>query len=120
MKSNSDSRETRRTLEEQRMVLSERIADAEHRLGVPIEPSPDRLDLTQSRISRERSAILLAESKQLLDQIEAALRRIDDGSYGTCAACGEEIMPTRLRAIPYASLCIRCQTRQEEKVSVNL
>ena len=39
--------------------------------------------------------------------------RLDDGSYGTCAGCGEEIAPRRLQAIPEATTCVRCQESLE-------
>ena len=109
-----EKRKIRRLLEAQHTVLIQQIINAEHRLTVPIEPSPDRLDWTTSRITRERIAIQLAESKQLLGQIETALARMDYDTYGTCLACGKAINPDRLVAIPYASLGFRCQTRQEE------
>jgi len=43
-------------------------------------------------------------------QIEAALRRISEGTYGTCAKCGEPIDPRRLKALPTAARCISCST----------
>jgi RNA polymerase-binding protein DksA len=49
-----------------------------------------------------------AELNREIRQIEQALRRIDDGSYGSCARCGAEIGAARLDALPDASLCIDC------------
>lgn len=70
----------------------------------------DRIEATESRelhlLSRERLT-------ERLDRILDALQRLRDGSYGTCAACGEAIAPRRLRAIPEATLCVRCQERVE-------
>lgn len=43
-----------------------------------------------------------------IDEIRAALKRIDEGTYGTCARCGDEINQKRLEALPYATLCIQC------------
>jgi RNA polymerase-binding transcription factor DksA len=45
--------------------------------------------------------------------IEAAIERIEDGSYGRCEKCGEKIPKTRLEAIPYAAECVRCASQQE-------
>jgi DnaK suppressor protein len=45
-----------------------------------------------------------------IHQIEAALKRISDGTYGTCAKCGEPIDPRRLKALPTAATCISCST----------
>lgn len=49
----------------------------------------------------------------LLDQVERALARMDKGTYGICERCGQEIDYARLKALPYAALCIRCQTQTE-------
>jgi DnaK suppressor protein len=51
---------------------------------------------------RDRNAAHLAE-------LEAALARLDDGSYGTCLRCGRPIAPERLDALPWAAHCIECQ-----------
>ena len=48
------------------------------------------------------------EARTELDQIKRALVHIDDGSYGTCNKCGEDIAEERLRALPFAELCISC------------
>jgi DnaK suppressor protein len=45
-----------------------------------------------------------------IHQIEAALKRISEGTYGTCAKCGELIDPRRLKALPTAATCISCST----------
>jgi RNA polymerase-binding protein DksA len=70
----------------------------------------DRIEATENReldlLSRERLT-------ERLDRIMDALQRLRDGSYGTCAACGEAIAPRRLHAIPEATLCVRCQERVE-------
>lgn len=50
----------------------------------------------------------------LLAQVESALERIERGTYGRCERCGEEIDYARLEAIPYATLCIRCQHLLED------
>ncbi|HUG91659.1 MAG TPA: TraR/DksA family transcriptional regulator [Planctomycetaceae bacterium] len=49
----------------------------------------------------------------ILGQVEAALDRIDHGSYGRCESCGQEIASARLNALPYAGLCIRCEELAE-------
>ena len=50
---------------------------------------------------------------EVLAQIDAALKRIDEGTYGTCVSCGGEIAPARLEAYAWASLCIDCKRRAE-------
>ena len=51
-------------------------------------------------------------AKQLLAQVTDALGRFNQGTYGICARCKAEIDPARLEALPYATLCLRCQQRQ--------
>ena len=55
---------------------------------------------------RELDEGLEENAEHLLDEIDAALVRIDDGSYGLCTACGRPISQERLEAVPYATLCI--------------
>ncbi len=62
---------------------------------------------------RERDLALRSNARDLLEQVNAALRRLDEGTYGICADCGEPIPLERLEALPYATLCVRCQTARE-------
>jgi RNA polymerase-binding protein DksA len=57
-------------------------------------------------LNREIDSTLGENSEQVLGEIDAALARIADGTYGTCRVCGKEIAPERLEAHPWASLCI--------------
>ena len=65
---------------------------------------PD-LDTFEAREAAERAGQHIAET---IADIEAALRRIDDGTYGRCEGCGRPIAPERLEAIPHARLCVAC------------
>lgn len=79
---------------------------AEGRAGDPF----DRIERTESR---ERHLDSRERLTDRLDRIVKAMERLDDGSYGTCAVCGEEIAPKRLLAIPEATTCVRCQESLE-------
>ena len=57
------------------------------------------------------SAQLKSLDYQTLQQINAALKRLDDGEFGVCASCGGAISPKRLAAIPWAACCLECQAR---------
>jgi DnaK suppressor protein len=59
---------------------------------------------------------LLGNEKDVLDQIRAALERIDDGSYGRCEECGKTIPEARLEALPQTPWCVRCAADQEQDV----
>lgn len=56
---------------------------------------------------------LSERERDVLRQIDGALDRLDDGTYGVCEACGEEIGEARLSVLPYATLCVECKSNQE-------
>jgi RNA polymerase-binding protein DksA len=64
-------------------------------------------------LGREIDITLGENSGQVLADIDSALKRIEDGTYGTCVSCGQEIPLQRLEAYPAASLCIDCKRRAE-------
>jgi DnaK suppressor protein len=74
-----------------------------------IEKTPDALDEVQLAGERELAIRNLDREASLLRNVRAALFRINDGSYGICMHCEEEIKPKRLDALPWAGFCIRCQ-----------
>ncbi len=63
---------------------------------------------------REVDYGLEENADQVLGEIDAALKRIDEGTYGTCEVCGKPIAPERLEARPWATLCIDDQRRREQ------
>ncbi|HJQ49506.1 MAG TPA: TraR/DksA C4-type zinc finger protein [Gaiellaceae bacterium] len=64
-------------------------------------------------LGREIDYTLGENSGQVLAAIDAALKRIDEGTYGTCVGCGGQIRYERLEATPWVSLCIDCKRRSE-------
>ncbi len=62
---------------------------------------------------RELDYTLEENSEHVLSAIDAALKRIDEGTYGICTNCGQPIAPERLEARPWATLCIDCQRQRE-------
>jgi RNA polymerase-binding protein DksA len=70
-------------------------------------------DAASGTLDREIDYSLEGHSEQVLVQIEEALTRLDDGTFGTCTRCGREIAEERLEARPWASLCIDCQRETE-------
>jgi DnaK suppressor protein len=58
---------------------------------------------------QQRDLALRERNEQHLAQVEAALARLDGGTYGTCTSCGRPVAADRLEAIPWAALCIDCQ-----------
>jgi DnaK suppressor protein len=93
-----------------------------NRDAITIEKSADALDEVQHASERELAIRNLDRESNLLRNVRAALRRIDDGSFGTCLHCEEEISPKRVAAVPWAPFCIQCQEQadraQEEGTEV--
>ena len=63
-------------------------------------------DSATATLGREIDYTLGENSEQVLSEINNALKRIEEGKYGTCTACGKDIAPERLDVYPWASLCI--------------
>ncbi|HEY7212792.1 MAG TPA: TraR/DksA family transcriptional regulator [Bryobacteraceae bacterium] len=80
-----------------------------NRDAIAIEQSADALDQVQHASERELAIRNLDRESNLLRHVRSALRRIEDGSFGTCLHCDEEISPKRLAAVPWAPYCIQCQ-----------
>ncbi|MGA3024072.1 MAG: TraR/DksA family transcriptional regulator [Bryobacteraceae bacterium] len=77
--------------------------------GIAIEKSADQMDEIQYASQRDLAIRNVDRDSNLLRSVKAALRRIHDGSFGTCIECELVISPKRLVAVPWASRCIQCQ-----------
>ena len=71
-------------------------------------------ELGSGNFDQELTLSLLGSEENALGQIDGALKRIADGSYGQCESCHAKIPAFRLIAIPYAALCVQCASQQEE------
>ncbi len=78
----------------------------------------DEYDLASQERERELGIIMSAQEKNKLMAIEEALRRIDEGTYGYCEECGEKISKQRLKAVPFATLCVSCKAKKEAKEGI--
>jgi DnaK suppressor protein len=94
-------------------ALKAKEADAsrilQSRDAIIIEKSADELDEIEGAVAREIAIRNLDRESGLLREIRSALRRIDEGTFGTCLHCEEEISQRRLEAVPWARLCLLCQ-----------
>jgi DnaK suppressor protein len=104
----------RAQLEADRVGLSERIArlEADASDDAWTQPKPDEADQGAAAVERERLRSLAAQARDALEQTEAALVRMDKGTYGKCTDCGGDIPVGRLEARPEAELCVTCQQRR--------
>jgi DnaK suppressor protein len=93
-------------LETKLTELSQAVRDRD---GIAIEKSPDALDEVQHAAERELAIRNLDRESHLLRNVRGALRRIDEGAFGVCLHCEEDINPKRLNAVPWTPFCIQCQ-----------
>ena len=73
------------------------------------------VDAAAGTLDREIDYTLEENSEQVLGEIDAALKRIENGTYGVCTNCGKRIPEERLEARPWATLCIDCQRDRERR-----
>lgn len=78
------------------------------------EPTGDIYDQASSERDRELGLLLSDRERDKLRQIDEALLRIDEGEYGICEECEEEIPLGRLKVMPFARYCVRCQSDMEK------
>ena len=104
-----------------KILLSQReqlLANLEKALGgdVHVDPDdfPDEIDAASSDAGLAFIGRLRERERGLLAKINAAIEKIEDGEYGACESCGEEIGMQRLEARPVAELCIDCKAEQEK------
>ena len=89
--------------------LNEAVATTGLRDSIRIHRVADPIDMTQQAAEREIAMQNLHRGAALVRQLQSAIERIDDGSYGFCLHCEEPISPKRLKAVPWAEFCISCQ-----------
>ena len=61
-------------------------------------------------VERERDLAMSAQARAAVDEIDRALHKLDIGTYGVCERCGNPIPKARLKALPYAALCVGCKS----------
>src|SRR6201994_1674906 len=112
---------TKSELKKFREILEARQAELElfvrNREGIAIEKSPDALDEVQHASERELAIRNLDRESNLLRNVRGALRRLDEGSFGVCLHCEEDISPKRLAAVPWTPFCIQCQEMADRNQS---
>ncbi len=104
---------TKSELQRFREILTTRVAELEcvtrQRDGIAVERSADLIEEVQSASERALAVSHLDRDYSQLRNARAALSRVQDGSFGFCQQCDEDIHPKRLAAVPWAPFCIQCQ-----------
>ena len=104
-----------------RAVLTARVAELERfnrRDGITVERSADELDEIQAASERALAVCNLDREFNQLRDARAALRRMEEGSFGICQECDQDIHPKRLAAVPWATFCIRCQEAADNNLDL--
>src|SRR5436305_14244511 len=105
-------------------TLLARRAELRKRLGIELQglanteknaPSGDAADVAFEHSGEEMASQLAELEAKELVQVERALRRLKQGTYGKCESCGCKIPVARLTALPYSTLCIKCQREMESE-----
>jgi DnaK suppressor protein len=110
-----------KTLEEQR---DEILVNARKTLSgeIHLDPDdfPDEIDTASSEMNLAFQGRLRERERGLLGKINWALERIEQGIFGECESCGEDISTKRIKARPMAQLCIDCKAEQEQQERRNV
>lgn len=109
---NAEIKKYRETLEAKQAELTYLLRNRE---GIEIEKSPDALDEVQRASEREFAIRTLDRESALLRNVRAAIQRIDQGHFGVCMHCEEDISVKRLNAVPWTPYCIECQEQYDRK-----
>jgi DnaK suppressor protein len=102
-----------------RNLLKQRLQELRSEAGRTVEDMdedenfPDPTDRASMESNRNSMLRIRDRERKLIFKIQEALRRLDDGEYGVCEECGENIGIERLRARPVTTLCIECKSSQE-------
>jgi len=102
----TDVQKYKEILETKQAELAEVLRNRD---AITIEKSPDALDEVQNAAERELAIRNLDRESNLLRNVRAALRRIEDGTFGVCVHCEEDISPKRINAVPWTPYCIACE-----------
>ncbi|MFF1713021.1 TraR/DksA family transcriptional regulator [Streptomyces sp. NPDC058268] len=112
--------EARAELQSEALRLGSEIAASEDALAGLMRDSgdgagDDDADTGTKNITREHEMSLAANAREMLEQTERALERLDAGTYGVCENCGNPIGKARMQAFPRATLCMDCKQKQERR-----
>jgi len=112
--------ELRGELEADVVHLKKEIRDAEQEIVGLLRDGGDgagndQADVGSTTLERDHEMSLANNARDMLDQIERALSRIENGTYGVCESCGNAIGKGRLQAFPRATLCVSCKEREERR-----
>src|SRR5476649_1214314 len=105
-------------LEEKQRIINNSKNALKNELALSPDDLPDETDLAANEVNQNLVFKLRDRERLLLQKIDEALARIDEGSFGTCMECEEPIETRRLEVRPVSTLCIACKEKQEHREKI--
>jgi DnaK suppressor protein len=109
--------------DKRKAVLTQKLKElsktSNQRHELHIEYAADPLDLIRSGMDRDIVVTQLNQQARSIHDVQTALAKIEEGAYGLCEQCEEPISAKRLDVVPWARLCVACQSRAESRTSEN-
>lgn len=112
MASDAPSLELRALLEQERAELAHQLAELGFGDAGGLTYDANFADSSQVTAERGEAEALAASLREALGEVERALEKMDQGTYGVCESCARPINPARLEAMPAARLCIDCASKR--------
>jgi DnaK suppressor protein len=103
-------------LEERRQEIQQKLKTLRETMPAETGDVRDAEEQSVDDFVQEVDFTLMQMKSQTLAKIDEAIQRLEAGTYGLCAECGQEIAEARLKALPFAALCRNCQEAEESKV----
>jgi hypothetical protein len=101
----ADEIDYRNLLEEERLLLQQKLTAGGGGVATGGQGTPDASKIASWRGEAKSPTV---QAQEALGEVEGALRRLDDGTYGRCEGCGELVAPERLEALPATRNCVKC------------
>jgi YteA family regulatory protein len=105
--------ERRRMQHQMRVIEARQDRDQSETLGELSDYDDHPADVATETFEREKDRALRENAREIVERIDASLRKMEAGTYGLCDICGQVIPAGRLEAVPYATLCVKCQADVE-------
>ena len=102
-------------LEDRRREIQDKLRSLRETLPTDATTVKDAEEQSVDDFVQEMDFALMEMKAESLGKIDEAIRRLEAGVYGVCAECGTEIAAARLKALPFATLCVSCQEREENE-----
>jgi len=118
MDAKSVARYRKMLLEEKQRLLNNSKNALKNELALSPDDLPDETDLAANEVNQNLIFRLRDRERQLLSKIDEAMQRMDEGTFGLCEICEENIETKRLDVRPVSTLCVACKEKQEHRQKI--